>query len=507
MESIRKRRTVEIYFVLYLAALLFLLPSPKDHKGNSDFQSKDSSIIKQPFSLIPIKTTLNCRLMLDSNSVRILSLDSVNTIFYTGDVEDVKFEFVVEDQSRRLVQPINMDLGARSKNFWVEEHKDWQAVSFYWSPPLFEKENKTYLVTVYATATPKADFGTITGNKSSETAQPVKIKTQFSLNVFYLNSQPGGTSIPFETNLAGIRIDSSRFFNPFINPYSQANLEGKFSLRPDLDDIKAIAYQNWTNEIHASNINLLQDLAYQPELTIALSTQNNGGTAVITSRQSDRIIISGKTPSFGRMKVNLKIKRKYDDQEYSVSFNVLPQPIEQPTVENYLYPEQTYYFDPKLPLLGKEVKAVIKDGNTIRAESQGQRFQFTPDVSDTGKNLTFERYIDGNLLGDKKTIRVLSFQSPEIIDFIYREKGKVEVIIHSYGSYGNDNNEIKDFYIEGNAKYQDLRGKLRDLTNPSKIRIQHFLFTPVRPNDVFQFRIIAIDRRGKKSQSKQYSEN
>jgi hypothetical protein len=507
MDSLRKRRTVEIYFVLYIAALVFLLPTKKDHDNHGTIQTKDTSVIQQPFSLIPIKTTLNCRLMLDSNSVRILSMDSVNTIFYTGDVEDVKFEFIVEDQSRRLVQPINMDFTARGKNFWVEEHKDWQAVSFYWYPPFLEKQNKTYLVTVYATATPRQNNGMFSISKNENDAQPVKVKTQFSLNVFYLNSQPGGMSIPFEQSLAGIRIDSSRQANmQQINPFSMSNLSGKFQLYPEDDNIRAIAYQNWTNVIRTSNINLLTDIAKQPELTISLNPQNNGGTATIFSRQDDKIIISGKTPSHGRMKVNLKIQRKYDDQEYSVSFNVLPQAYEQPDIENYLYPEQTYNFDPKLPLIGKEVKAFIKDGNNIRAESQGQKFQFTPDISDTGKNLTFERYIDGNLLGDKKTIRILSYKQPEIIDFYYREKGKVEVIVHSYGYFAGDYNEVKEFIVDGNAKYQDLRGKIRDLNNPI-MREQHYLFVPARPNEVFQFKITAVDKRGKKSVLKYYKEN
>ena len=97
MNRNRKRRLVEIYFILYLSALLFLLPDGK--KDDVDSIGTGIQIYQPSFNLIPEKNTLICRVVLDSAGPRIMYLDSVNTIFYTGDVEDVNFEFTVEDQT------------------------------------------------------------------------------------------------------------------------------------------------------------------------------------------------------------------------------------------------------------------------------------------------------------------------------------------------------------------------------------------------------------------------
>ena len=190
MTKTPKRRTIEIYFILYLAALIFLLPD-----GSEVFRTGKGTGIKvfQPeFVLLPDKTTLTCRAIFDSSGTKIISLDSVNTIFYSGDVEDVKFDFIVEDQTLKNSLTLNSESKPTTKFFRIEEHRDKQAAFFYWTPPTHDQFSKIYLVKVIATAkTKKPDPNVNSQIEKKNEGKIVKFTTQFSLFVMYANDQGG----------------------------------------------------------------------------------------------------------------------------------------------------------------------------------------------------------------------------------------------------------------------------------------------------------------------------
>ena len=140
----RKKRLVEIYFILYLSALLFLLPDGKNI--NKDGNGSGIRIYQPSFILSPEKNTLICRVALDSTGPKIISIDSMNTVFYTGDVEDVFFEFIVEDQSLNNSIKLTSDAKPESKFFKFEQNDKHHAAIFKWKPPLQEISSKTFVV-------------------------------------------------------------------------------------------------------------------------------------------------------------------------------------------------------------------------------------------------------------------------------------------------------------------------------------------------------------------------
>lgn len=495
MYSKRRKRIVEIYFILYLAALVFLLPTARDKIENN---ARGGISIQYPFSLQPDKTTLNCRLVNDSNGLRIISFDSVNTIFFSGDVEDVSFDFIVENLSLKQTLVLNTDSLTKTNFFRIEEHLDKKAVDFFWQPPLNDRVNKTYLVQVIASAKPKA----IVGNNPNELSKPIiKVKTQFSLNVIFIDAGIGNTFAKFEI-LTKERIDSlQKSFNNVTDILFKP--PPNFNLIVPFKDLKEIATTNWTNTIYAQNINFLKDLASKPEINVITEPKENGGMVYNYELKEYEIILYGRTPSYGTMKVEVKVVR-FDGKLEKQEFIVKPQLIEEPDFERVMYPDETYTIDPKLPFISKgkdtrEVKAYLRDNGIDRAVSQqGEKFKFTPTIADIGKELTLERYIGNSLFGQIQKIRVLDYPDPEIVDIQIRSKKEILVITRAYGYYNGKRNEVRNFIIEGNCNYQDLRGDLKDIDKPI-VRIQYFLITPKRPDQPFKFKIIAVDARGKQS--------
>lgn len=499
MKQIRKRRIVEIYFVLYLAALILILPDT----GNKDKSGKGTGIqIFQPeFVILPEKTTLTCRVLLDSLGPKILSIDSVNTIFYTGDVEDVRFEFFIQDQSLRNTLTLSSDKKPFSKHFRLEQNER-QAALFYWTPPMSETYSKTYLVRVVGTAkTKKPDASITTPVNDNEGGKVVKYSAQFSLLVIYVNA-PGGNPLFAQVMSRLNKIDTSfQMTQPFQSLIPQIQT-GKLSMFVKYNDIKQVAYQRWINSIYVSNANPIKDLSAK-EVSVKLDPPNNDGKAEIFDVKDDEIIMHGITPSSGRMKVEVKIRRKSDGSEASETFNVVPQPLEQPEYERFMYPEIAYYIDPKLPLIGREIRAQITDGNNVRAQSvKGEKFRFMPNESDVDKIFYLERFLDNQLFGERLPIRVLNYSEPLIVDIMQRSKNEVEVITKSYGFQSKYRNEVDNFIVDGNARYQDQRGKINEQDKTFPVVTQYFKFYPDNPDKPFHFKIIAVDKRGRKSMPK-----
>ena len=138
------------------------MPDKRDAKNNDNNNS--ATAIDAGFSLICERGALFCKLKVDSLGLEVLSLDSTNTIYWTGEVKDVKFEFIVEDQTLRQNLTLNVENKPSTKYFQIKENRETHSASFNWIPPALERNNKTYVVRVIATATPKESNETVSNN-------------------------------------------------------------------------------------------------------------------------------------------------------------------------------------------------------------------------------------------------------------------------------------------------------------------------------------------------------
>lgn len=488
--SKRKRRIVEIYFILYLAALVFILPESSFKPGGNgtevigDFQSG--------FSLIPEKSALVCNVVVEPNGYRITKIDSTNVIFYTGDFEDIQFEFTIEDQTTNRSVTLRPDKNYSAKYFRVVEVPEKKAAIFYWRPQFLENFNTTYLVKVVATAKSRKTFGTKYPERFT-----YKATAQFTLLIVLMNAITGEQTIAQGTQ------QKPQFPLNLFEPTQQIPTGfgvGKISISATIPNVTQLAYQQWTNTINATNVNLASDA--KVDIIVKPDPENNGGTAQIAEIKPDYIVVRGKTPGFGRLGVELIVRRKYDGQEARTSFVVFPQQIERPVFKEYIYPGQTDTIDPRLPLVGGELKTLIKEGNRIRASSfGGAPIIFTPELADTGKRLTLERYIDNNLLGQVYTIYVLDFPLPKIVDAINQGNRVVKLVTQAFGILNRERNEIVRLELDGNVseKYIDLRGELQDFPGNPPYRKQLFQIKPKDPTKPFVFTVVAIDKYGRRS--------
>ncbi len=488
IKPIKRKRQVEIYFVLYIAALILLLPVKNkfnDNTGNTFFGSS--------FEIWPEKTLMNCKLEYRQNTPYLVYLDSTNIIHFQGDIKNVDYSVRILNQSNSEIQKINI---ASNPHFSMKKLENIKSAEFLWNPPLDRLENTEYIVKITASAldidsdkilTATTEFLLnvfIDGDISTTNGREIIVDNR--TNQSQANAQDGNAvdrneALPIRTNIPYNNIDLNLFF--------------------EQSKVTALARKKWKNKCIVSGIdNKIYTYDSRPKIEVIPAT----ASAEITYIGKDSIIVEGVTPSYGEMTVKLFVKRN-DQQNTLARFKVEPLRISEPDVPKYMYPNITYRIDPALPITSfNNLEAYLQnsDGANL-AYSQGEEISYTPTTKDVGKEFTFFRKSDNEIYGQKYYVKVKDFENPEIERMQKVSDNQVYVWTKSHGLTDGKENYIADFEIEGNATYSELAGQYKE-NKRELFWTQSYSFIPKDPTKPFIFSIVAKDMKGKTSSKKQY---
>lgn len=479
----RKKRVIEIYFVLYLAALILLIPGREKLENN-----ENTNIFQIPFSIKLEKQSLNAQYVIDSAGIKAVKLDTMNNIFYTGNVKDIEYKFIIEDLQSRQNVTLEKTENTQNQVFSFKYSEDNKNALFKWNPNVNDRRSKSFVVTVIANAISEdsISYGKIVEDK---------LKFNVNLNIDYARDMQlvSQNQVP---NAQNTTIESQ---SPVIQ-----NL-GNILLMPREEVIQTIAYNDWENEITIFGLNPATDLRKQPVIQILREPNDKiGGTAKIAGFRDNSILIKGDAPGYGSMKVKLTIVRHSDGMESSKEFKVQTQLMDEPEIPNKLYPMITYKIKPRIPLVsGKSAYSLLlnSEGKTIARSQNSSDINFTPQISDTGKTFILERYLSGNLFGQKYFIKISSYPKPEIYRLTEIGYNQIRIFTNSYGYHNNAPNYINSIeLIEGNAKIREIIGAQQAPDNKNLLYKQVFEIIPLDQSKPFQFKVRAVANNGIKSE-------
>lgn len=491
MRRRRQRRFIEIYFVLYLAALVLLLPD-----GNSNSKKESAilaAVLQQSFNAIPEQPVLNC--VIDPNATNLIRFDSVNRILFGGNVKDIRYEAVIEDEYAGESILLVSDKPSPTPMFTLDYLPSVQAARFAWRPPIVgEKVNRTFVVRIRASATPIAVDNNMLNEMIKNSNTRVNTETSFSLNVVYSQTVPQITrpiDSPIIVQNTPVELPPTN-----VNALQPNTIYPVLSAQTQMEQIQAVSGQVWNNSVFIGGINSAADLKRTPLIRLEGSGAQQGGTAEITDVRGNQFVITGKVPSSGLMKVLVTAERRGDSKLITTSFIVEPQQMLNPILPSEMNPGVSYTFDPRMPIIaGTESKAVLRDskGNEVMSSPRGASFVFTPSLTDTGKVLVFERWIGGRKVGQQINIPVKDYPAPEIVDIVPGGRDNViQVKTRCYGLVKGKRNEVKIEVVEGNASVSDMRASIQYLDN--NVTLQSFRITTT---GTVRFR--AYDQRGVRS--------
>lgn len=507
-----KRRGSEIYFVLYLAALILLLPGKQDKKPSEAIDAI-TALFQQSFSLLPEKNSLLSKITTDATGASILQLDTSNVLLLTGNIRDVSFECIVEDQQNAEVIQVASKEG---EHFSIVYDSTKKLVFFSWHPPvsMLASLNKSisYVVTVKAKAKP------FISGKNPELQQllrsanaTLQTEARFSISILTEGigeAPPKIVYMPAETTFTRMVYQpalNSENPSPIIAEGNGLNggipfIEQDFTMQSMNPKLDVVAFQPWTNKIFVQGIYSTNDYVGKPVVTFESRTNDNTGNAELVDIRQGELMIRGIAPSKSAMIVRVTARRKADSKTVSTEFIVDPKPLSEPDIPKFMYPYYFYTFKPNIPSsTNMYSRVILRNSQRILEErQQGLPFSYTPDIEDTGTVVYFERSINGQSAGKSYAIRIEPFPNPEIT-----AKSKVGttviVEVRSYGKFKGRPNLSRIEYVKGTAvnvlppqpNSADLDAKNVAYT------LQKFVIRPKDESKPFSVTIIARDKFGK----------
>lgn len=474
----RQRRRVEIYFVLYLLALVLLMPDRQ-----AETSTPDETAAAMRIDLIPERVRLTCEVKRDSSGgVRLLRLDSVNVIRYSPQLANVSVRAIIEDVSSGRTLTVEPGSGAARRFASIRHDAARSAFVFIWSPLLDASTSKTFRVTLQASGIPV--------NGVATDAMQAMGSTQFVLMTVVNDRQP-----PQLVYLPGRR--DTLVVREALPELTPATTSGEFWLEPAREGITAFASQEWSNRISVGGADPARDLADLPQVRVSGEPMSD------ISRSIDQrtLVLRGRAPRSGTSIVEVTARRS-DGRQATTRFAVSGVTYPSVSVPDVVYPGVDYVIDPKLPTDRPGVRAVIRDGmrEIASADAGVMRVKFAS--RDTGRILIFERSIDGIAEANAQPLAVRAFPGP-VVREIRRDpdQNKRMVVVQFYSNERGENRpQLR--VIDGNAaSIRKLAGYLRPADNnrPTVAWIEVFEVSRRDLSMPFVFRVQAIDERGKES--------
>lgn len=425
----KKQTKVEIYFILYLAALILLLPDNKN-QNQVDIESK-----KMILSLIPEKTVLNLRLLKSDGKNSIIKFDSTNKIYFDGDYDNIDFTYTISDVNRGETVEIN-ELNNSKELFQIKEDLLNRYILFKWNPDFNFDFNSTYLVKLKAV---------VEKDGKSET-----VGTQFTLNTLFLNQVTD--NIDYAVNSLDTDFIDLNYFNSTVPLRTNlSDMDAKVSKNP----IITYADNDWVNYARIYNITSIDDLAGPPKVY----TEGDsllGGTAKFESSDGNNFMFTGMSPTYDTMKVTVKIRRKADNSEFNFDFAVIPTPRTAPDIPSVMYIGETYQFNTKLENNSKVESYTIIRAGSFEKKYSNNNITFTPDNNMLDANVTLTRYVENKKL-DSYTL-VLKKKPKPVIENLEMRDGKIILKTKTFSLQRNQN-YIEKVITTPNLKFNDILGK------------------------------------------------
>lgn len=474
------RRRIDIYFVLYLVALVLLLPD-----GSQVPVQSEDALASLRLELQPQNVRLQQTVRRDTlGGVAEIALDSTNIIKYIGNVEDLRVNARIEDV--QTGQTITVQSGDADGMFSVEPRPDSKSILFRWRPSLLTPSDRTFRVTIEGSGAPILPANQNAGNAST-LPRGIRVSgtTQFVLaTVVQADRANGATALLPSTTI----LPTPSLGDPLGG--------GQFWLGPAKEKIVLLATKEWVNKIVVGGADPTRDLAGMPTVRVT-GAELPGGIERTFDAAERSIVLKGKAPRSGTAVVEVTAQRR-DGQTRTVTFTVGAEPLPAVNIPSELYPGVEYIFATKLPDV-PNVKAMIRDGGVLRVETTGDALRFVPGIGDTLKILTFERYVDDQREGIVINMRVRSHPAPEIADV--KDVGgaqKKRVIVIFWGD--RERNRPQLIVVEGNAAIpKKIYGNLRPV-NPNEKPItrwyEEFELERKDGSKPFDFKIMARDGRG-----------
>lgn len=461
------KKKVDIYFVLYLIALVLLIPSKDNLFELMPETEPQDKIIDNPDNIYLEKNKLLYSLDNREGQLVINYADTVNTISFGGAIEAAP-HVIIENLQYSGVYDFKGDFDNERFAFVNVGEGLWR---FEWKPTnelIKQKSPSAYDVTI----------------RSGDLERSFTITTIFediaSIDLEQENENPDNSTIGFEPTPIPVYIE-----------------EGDFNLQARDVSLQTISNLKWENTIHVIGIDT-DDLKGKIEVTSSV----RGVDPVISKVNEKSFTIEGKAPINRRADITVRASSQIDNKEALTQFSVTPIPIKSPSMPEQIYPEVLYTIDPNYPSnIDYPVETYLVIGNdTIQRDLTGSKLRFSVSMADTGKTVKIKRTVGGQSIGITTGPQIRRPDAPTILEVNRASDRELAVRVRAYGGSRDNPNTVRLVVKPEGVNVRELFGD-NSSCGPGCYE-QNFLIRISEDNQTI--RLQATDRLGQSSEIIRY---
>ncbi len=491
----RRKASIEIYFVLYLSAIILLLGTTPWQKGNDEAELEETilHLLAPDFRVRAEKAALlysfiPAGIRLDTTGTS-LRRDSMNLITARGRFSSVRFTVVgIQDSLTGTTLPPEAHA--------TLARRDDRTTIFQWRTSPTDR-NAVYRVTVVGTAVPLPpdDLEPAVRDKIAEIMKrrgTVSDSVTFTVNVFAIDNQAALSKMALLQTPSN-RSDASMIaaLGPLVPPpatpsdlLSPFGFGQPFEIQPSNPVLPVPGGQTWHNRITLSGYASFNDL----------NVKVDPPGIKVMSRTPTSIELMGTAPLDGSVEVTVTATRNSDGRPVSTTFVVRSAKLPSPDIVQSMFVGQSYRLDFTAPGLPSENIAVeVVENNKIIVSRDERRSVITYQPEAPGK-VRFTRYFDDQFIEASYT-DVQPLPLPSVLK--PREQagsGEVTVTTICYGMMGGRPNRTRLIVLEGNVlDPEELDFKYDE---KSKTMTQNWRLRRRSASEEFAFKAYALDQRG-----------
>jgi hypothetical protein len=431
------RQKVDIYFVLYLIALVLLIPvgtvSILDSDNGNETSDIDTNLYAEYLSEIYLeKSKLLLSLSSNDSTVSINYADTINSIIIDR----------VNGNQQPEVNITNLNFNSSytfqgsfdTEKFKLEKIDD-VSYRFVWMPMgnmdgLYKgKIDADEYVVAISIGESTREF---TVSTFLDQSSQIDISQADSLTIAEL-SQPQNTAISVFNN--------------------------SFELQPSKTVVQSISREPWQNRI-----NIFGATADDLKGGINIKSDDSSVNPSIIDISPKYITIRGLAPLYNKADITLSAQHRISGTSTSVTFSVEPIALTEPELPDQMFPNVSYRIKPNYPPVAEfEYRSVLLLGSdTVNSIRGASSIEYTPELSDISKRARLIRFINGRLVSTSKAIDIVKPPEPIIVDVNPTGDNTYIVRTRAYGGTKDKPQLVKELIISpGPESVSELFGEAR----------------------------------------------
>lgn len=485
--SKRRKVSIEVYFVLYLSAIVLLMGTPTTPSKHEDPDEVIRALreFMIDFHVDVEKVALAYTMLPPGLDVYPISSqlrrDSVNVVKAWGSVENVSFEIAgIRDTSTGQMLP--------TESVTLQNAGPTQA-SVHWRPkgPL---QNRVYAITIAASADPVVPAAVPASSRDRVEAAlrsegRVRDTVTFTVSVFAVSDSSMVHAVVEKQR--GIPDTSTLGFlgrSPYPGAAPSYSV-GPFDAVPGQQPVMVSAGQRWTNRIVFSGITNV-DTELDPPTFEPSSIRKSGSSGGV-------IELSGPAFASPEQTVTVTARRRSDGRIASTTFVVKTGKLSSPSVPTDLFVGETYTINFGADDVdASQITIRVKENGKLVLNDEPALLTYRPRSAGSA---TFERYVSGRLESHYDAA-ITPLPLPIVIAIRKESSDRGVITTKSYGTFAGKANMAVLTIPDGNTS--DIQPKEIDYKydKPSRAHVQTWLVRRRHADQDFAVTAWTWDQRG-----------